>query len=175
MSAGLIFALLIALAVFGWRLERAMAQVAESKRRYRALMAKRQAQVDRLKKSALETLYLKREHRHTVATRDGLMADCDRLEAEIRHIARPANRVFVLDERRMPSDRTWLLHLSAPAGDAGRSAPWTGVRRFQVWAVDEEAARAKALRRFPESQGYRIAALKVVEGASAPAAQAAAG
>lgn len=156
MSAGLIFALLMALAVFGWSLERALGRVREAQRRYKVLMAKRQSQVDRIKKAALGTLYLKRERVGLLKTRDELARECEGMDRQIAEASRPENRIFILDERRMPADQTWIVQITAPAGNAGRGVLWSGSRRYLVWAADEATARTKTHRKFPEAQGFTI-------------------
>ncbi|MFM2043754.1 MAG: hypothetical protein RLY86_2330 [Pseudomonadota bacterium] len=168
MTGGWILAILVGIASFAWSLDRSLNKVRGAKARYKAIMAKRQAQVDRLKKAALQTLYLKRERSQLRQSRDELREDCDRLEAERRHVARPENRIFVLDERRMPVDQGWIILLEAPTGDYARHVPWTGARRFMVWSPDEEGARIKIHRRYQETHGFRITGMSVRKPAAVP-------
>lgn len=160
-SAPILVALMIAGAALAFALERAVRKVREAQARYKAMMAKRVAQVDRLRKAGRESLGLKRELRQAkLAVRD-VTLECDRLEAEIKEMGRPENRLFVLDERRMVGDTDWIALVAAPLTPGGfpdpRSGPtWQGERKFRVWASSEEAVRAKVARKYPPNEGYTV-------------------
>jgi len=147
---------LVVIVVLALSAERAAARVRDARLRYRNLITKKNSQADRIKKAALESLYLKRERRQMRLTREELQADYDRLAADIQRVARPENRIFVLDERRAPADQTWLLPITATPVEGHHPPPWTGVRRFQVWAVDEDTAKVKASKKYPAAHGYTL-------------------
>lgn len=157
MTGPIIFAVLISLAVLAFASERAVARVREAQARYKATMARKQQQVERIRKTAQASLELKRELRAINRQFDDLRRQAATLEKEMRAASRPENRIFVLDERRTPADEGWIVTLAAPPPEADRAPPpWSGSRRFLVWAADEETARTKVARRYLPAAGYQV-------------------
>lgn len=170
-SPEFLFALLIAVTGFAFSGERALYRVREAQRRYRVAMTKKSQYVGRVRKAARETLGLKRELRQLDLARADLLKSCRRLEQDIKAASRPENRVFVLDERRMPQDQAWIATVQAAAEAApGRQLQaWEGARRFLVWGVDAEVARTKVTKRYPAPEGFTLTTLVPRPKRTAPA------
>lgn len=157
MTGQIIFAALIAIAALAFGAERALARVREAKARYKATMSRKLQQVERIRKAARITADLKRDLRSLHRQVKEMREHNERLRDEMRSLSRPENRIYVLDERRTVSDETWIVTVAAPAPEPDRPfPPWSGNRRFQVWAVDQDSAKAKVARRFPPSGGFQI-------------------
>ncbi|HYE48353.1 MAG TPA: hypothetical protein VEB20_02100 [Azospirillaceae bacterium] len=153
-----IVAVLMSLVSLLFFMERAWRRVQDGRRRARMLINKRTQQVERIKKAATATLMLKRDLRRQRETAADIEEDCLKLEGQIQTVARPENRLFVLEERRVPSDLAWVVTVTGKGGDERGSRPWTS-RKFLVWAADEDGARAKAERRFQPANGFSAAAI----------------
>lgn len=159
LSPEFLFAVLIAVSGLAFSGERAVYRVREAQRRYRAAMTRKSQYVDRVKKAAMETLGLKRELRQLDLARADLLKACRTLETDIRAASRPENRVFVLDERRMPQDQAWIATVEAVPPPGRQHHGWTGPRRFLVWGADAEIARTKVTKRYPAVEGFTLAGL----------------
>jgi hypothetical protein len=144
-------------------LEQAMRRVRAARRHYQNVMTKKAQQSDRLRLMARESLNLGREVRNNQRTADVLIAELVQFDEEMQQLARPENRVFVLDEKRGPIDRVWIICLESagPQPDSRQMPPWVGERRFRVWASDEAGARAKVERRYPPDAGYNVLSMHV--------------
>lgn len=158
MTGPILLVVLVVATAFAGALEQAMRRVRNTRRRVSTLVTKKQQQVERLRAAGRESLTLGREVRNQQRAVDLLLEEIGQVEAELDRLAHPANRTFVLDERRGMADSGWHVTVEAPLVGAGtRNGPtWQGHRRFRVWAPDEHAARAKVERRYDPEQGYAI-------------------
>jgi hypothetical protein len=152
-----IVAALMALVSLMFFMERAWSRVKDGKRRARALIKKRGEQVQRIKKLAAATMVGKRDLRRLTGEYEDLRQDCADLEGRIQTVSRADNRLFVLEERRVPADNSWVVLVTAQqAAETPRSVRGWSSRKFLVWAPDAEAARVKAERRYPPANGFGI-------------------
>jgi hypothetical protein len=144
-------------------LEQAMRRVRAARRRYQTVMTKKAQQSDRLRLMARESLTLGREVRNNQRTADVLITELAQYDEEMQQLARPENRIFVLDEKRGPIDRAWIISLQSdgPQPESRQMPPWVGERRFRVWASDEAGVRGKVERRYPPDAGYHILSMRV--------------
>lgn len=157
MTGPILLVVMIVAVAFAMALEQSMRRVRDTRRRVTQLLTKRQQQVERLRVAGRESLTLGREVRNQQRTVDHLIEEISQVDAELLRLAHPANRTFVLDEKRGPADVGWYVTVEAPAISIGRHGPpWEGQRRFRVWAPDEHAARAKVERRYGAEQGYGV-------------------
>lgn len=161
MSGPILLAVMIVATAFALALEQSMRRVRDLRRRVTQLVTKKQQQVDRLRVAGRESLTLGREVRNQQRTVDQLIEETAQVEAELLRLAHPANRTFVLDEKRGLADSGWHVTVEAPITGVGvRGGPtWEGQRRFRVWAPDEHAARAKMEKRYAADQGYAIVSI----------------
>jgi hypothetical protein len=158
MNVSLLLAVLLVFLGGAFGMDQAMRRMRAARKRYQTMIAKHAQQSERLRVAARESLSLGREVRNTQRTADLLSEELVRFEAEMHQLARPENRIFVLDERRGVLDRGWLVSVDSagPQPDSRHMPPWLGGRRFRVWAADEAAARGKVERRYPPDSGYLI-------------------
>ncbi|MQP63861.1 hypothetical protein GE253_00735 [Niveispirillum sp. SYP-B3756] len=158
MNVSLLLAALLVFMAVAIGLDQAMRRVRAARKRYQTVIAKQGQQTERLRAAARESLTLGREVRNIQRTADLLSEELIRFEEEMHQLARPENRIFVLDERRGVLDRGWLVIVDSagPQPDSRQMPPWVGSRRFRVWAADEAAARAKVERRYPPDGVYLI-------------------
>lgn len=154
MTGPILLAVMIVAVAFAVALEQAMGRVRSTRHRVTQVLTKKKQQVERLRMAGRESLALGREMRNQQRTLDHLIEESAQMDAELVRLAHPANRTFVLDEKRGPADAGWYVTVEAPV-IGGRNGPtWQGQRRFRVWAPDEHAARAKIERRYNAEQGY---------------------
>lgn len=160
MTGPILLVVMIVAVAFALALEQSMRRVRDIRRRVNQLVTKKQQQVDRLRVAGRESLALGREVRNQQRTVDMLIEEISQVDAELQRLAHPANRTFVLEEKRGPADAGWHVTVEAPSVAVGRDRPtWEGQRRFRVWAPDEHAARAKVQKRYGVEQGYTIVAV----------------
>lgn len=160
MTGPILLVVMIVAVAFALALEQSMRRVRDMRRRVNQLVTKKQQQVDRLRVAGRESLALGREVRNQQRTVDLLIEEISQVDAELQRLAHPANRTFVLEEKRGPADAGWHVTVEAPSVAVGRDRPtWEGQRRFRVWAPDEHAARAKVQKRYGVEQGYTIVAV----------------
>jgi|GEM_PF-1871810 len=175
METGIAFAFGIGFIALIASLVRASRLIRDAQYRIERVTAAKETQVERIRKLAKATLALRREirqaeRRHTLAEED-----CKSLEEKLRAEMAVDRRVYVLDDRRTPSDRTWLALIinndltafANPHAPAEVIASWRAGRRFVVWALDEKKAREKILLRFSDRGGYSIRVLRERPGKSA--------
>lgn len=163
MNASLMLALIFAILGFVIGMEQAMRRVRAARKRQHGVMVKKAQQLERLRVSARESLTLGREMRNQQRTADHLIEELARFDEEMRHLANPENRIFVLDEKRGPLDRAWIVVLESagPQPESRHMPPWIGERRFRVWAADEAGARVKVERRYPVDAGYAVQSIQL--------------
>lgn len=160
MTGPIMLVVMIVAVAFAMALEQSMRRVRDTRRRVTQLVGKKQQQVERLRVAGRESLTLGREVRNQQRTVDHLIEEISQVDGELQRLAHPANRTFVLDEKRGPADAGWHVTVEAPTVSVGRHGPpWQGQRRFRVWAPDEHAARAKVEKRYGADQGYTIIAV----------------
>ena len=156
MTGPILMAAMIVAVAFAMALEQVMSRIKSTRRRVTQLTTKKKQQVERLRMAGRESLVLGREMRNQQRTVDHLIEESAQMDADLVRLAHPANRTFVLDEKRGPGDAGWHVTVEAPM-IGGRNGPtWQGQRRFRVWAPDEHAARAKVERRYGAEQGYMV-------------------
>ncbi|MFV3129624.1 hypothetical protein [Niveispirillum sp. KHB5.9] len=157
MTGPILLVVMIVAVAFAVALEQSMRRVKDTRRRVTQLLTKRQQQVDRLRVAGRESLTLGREVRNQQRTADVLIEEISQVDGELQRLAHPANRTFVLDEKRGGADVGWHVTVEAPMVNIGRHGPpWEGQRRFRVWAPDEHVARAKVEKRYGPEQGYSV-------------------
>lgn len=155
MTGPVLLVVMIVAVAFAMALEQSMRRVRDTRRRVTQLLTKRQQQVERLRAAGRESLTLGREVRNQQRTVDHLIEEISQVDSELLRLAHPANRTFVLDEKRGATDVGWYVTVEAPSVAVGRfGPPWEGQRRFRVWAPDEHMARAKVEKRYSLEQGY---------------------
>jgi hypothetical protein len=155
MTGPIMLVVMIVAVAFALALEQSMRRVRDTRRRVTQLVSKKQQQVERLRVAGRESLTLGREVRNQQRNVDHLIEEISQVEGELQRLAHPANRTFVLDEKRGATDAGWYVTVEAPTITIGRHGPpWEGQRRFRVWATDEHAARAKVEKRYGVEQGY---------------------
>ncbi|TWB62072.1 hypothetical protein [Nitrospirillum viridazoti] len=158
----LMLTLLAVVVTAGLTGERAWTRVSEAKARRRQALNRQREQSQRIRRLARATYSLKQQRRHIQLSMETLQDECARLEQDIKRIARPENRIFVLEERRNPTDAAWIatVEVGGTVADSALPAavPWQR-RRFLLWAGDDEGARARLERRFPHGSGFRVSQL----------------
>ncbi|MGQ9368099.1 hypothetical protein [Azospirillum sp. ST 5-10] len=159
-----IFAAVVALFCLGFSLKQAFQRLRDAEETVAKAAVRRQAQVDRIRRAARTTLGLAREIREAERRQRDLEAACGELEGRLLASNGIDRRLYVLDDRRTPSDLTWVVRVANP-DYARRVQPdldpavletWRRGRRFLVWALDERKARDKVYARFPEHKGFYI-------------------
>lgn len=173
MNTSLMLALIFAILGLAIGMEQAMRRVRAARKRQHGVMVKKAQQLERLRLAARESLNLGREVRNQQRTADLLSEELIGFEEEMRQLAKPENRIFVLDEKRGPLDRAWIVTMESagPQPESRQMPPWVGDRRFRVWAADEAGVRVKAERRYPPDAGYTVQSIYLAEHLS-PAATA---
>ena len=120
-------------------------------------------QSQRLRKAGRSSLNLIRDIRSSTHRRDQLEVELEDLDARLAAARKVDHRVYVLDDRRTRTDRSWIVTIANPhfgsinpqaTTDAVKT--WQEGRRFLVWALDAAKGRDKAAARYPDRQGYRI-------------------
>lgn len=130
--------------------------------------ARRQQQVERIKRAARQTLGLRRELTAAKRRRTAMEFACEELEERLRALSAVDRRIFVLDDRHTQNDLGWLVKISNASyaekvnANLERSAldSWKRGRRFLVWGLDEHKAREKVAARFPHARGFTIQAIE---------------
>lgn len=150
----------------------AMLQAIKRLRETEAMMdkvdARRQQQVDRIKRAARQTLGLRRELTAAKRRKTSMEFACEELEERLRALNAVDRRIFVLDDRHTQNDLGWLVKISNASyaervnANLERSAldSWKRGRRFLVWGLDEHKAREKVAARFPHGKGFTIQAIE---------------
>lgn len=126
-----------------------------------------------LRESARLSLALRREERD-------LSRDVDKMERRtaarvdrISELEETTIRTYVLDDRKSPSDFTFLTTIShsafdklAPGAPAELIASWKEGRRYLLWASDKDRATSRAALRCPASKGYVVGPMELYQGTS---------
>jgi hypothetical protein len=151
------FMLIIMLTFCAFSFERTAKGVRAARLRTESTLERYSQQLERLRRSARESLGLSREVRQLRKTMDVLREQINQMQQDVYRLAQPANRIFVLDERRGPDDAAWLVIIEAAPDWPPEKLSWSGRRRFRVWAADATTAKAKAAKRYHQESGYAIA------------------
>ncbi|MBB6249698.1 hypothetical protein [Nitrospirillum iridis] len=155
----LLLSLLAVAVTVGIMGERAWSRVRQAKVRRRQAVTRRRDQNERIRRLARATYAMKQQRRHILLTLETLQDESARLEQEAKRLSRPENRIFVLEERRNPTDSAWIatVEVGGTVADNALPAavPWQR-RRFLLWAADDTGARGRLERRFPHGSGFRI-------------------
>jgi hypothetical protein len=159
--APLLITLILGITSLVIALERAMARIKLARRRIDLLRAKERQHAEKMRKIALRSLHLKR----AVAGQDErtaeLVREIERLETEVRKAVDPAHRIIVLEERKGGIEQSFLATVSCDPPDPA-AVPWTGTRRYLLWAASEDLARTRLARKMPAEQGYKVHSVKPI-------------
>jgi hypothetical protein len=159
-----VFAIGIGLISLAAALMRASRIIRDARGKMEKVQGLKAAQAERIRKEAKVALALRREVKRAELRHGAALEENSRLQELIQKEAAIDRRVYVLDDRRTPTDRTWLavvvnpdvLRVANSKAPADAVESWRTGRRFVVWALDERKAREKLLLRMPERQGYHI-------------------
>jgi hypothetical protein len=133
-------------------------RVQDAKKRLIFLKQKERQQAQRLRKIAYRSLNLKRKLIHSHGRGQDTKAEMEQMENEMKRISDPQNRIYVFEERRSASERTFLAQVTSKSG-TDSAAAFAGTRKFVLWAADEANARARLARRWPAEQGFTLGAI----------------
>lgn len=163
-----LFAGLVGLTALAFALLQSVKRLKETEEMVAKAEARRQAQVDRIKRVARQTLGLARDLRAARRRKATMEIACEELEERLRVLNTVDRRIFVLDDRHTQNDLGWLVRI-ANADYAGRVNAnleaaaldaWKRGRRYMVWALDEKKAREKVAARFPAQKGFHIVSIE---------------
>jgi len=152
--------LLVALSRARVRLQEAEGMVAKAQ-------ARRQAQVERIKRAARGTLKLARDLRETRRRLGNLREVCARFEAELSASRLLDKRIYVSDERKTEAEQCFLARVSNTDYAVKVNSKllrtsldsWRYGRRIIVWAADEKKARDRLEAHYPGHKGFHILSL----------------
>ncbi|WP_029010715.1 hypothetical protein [Azospirillum halopraeferens] len=167
-----VFVAAVTLATLGIGLRQAFRRLAATEETVARAAVRKKAQVDRIRRAARTTLDLAREIRETKRRRRSVELACEELEERLAATNAAERRLYVLDDRRTPSDLSWIVRIANleygtrvnPGLEKTALKAWKNGRRFVVWALDERKAREKALARYPEHKGFYIQGVARHEG-----------
>jgi hypothetical protein len=133
-------------------------RVEDAKVRLAQLKKLKRSQVQRLRKVAYRSMTLKRTLIKQHGRGQDTKAEMEQIEGDIRRASDPANRIYILEERRTALETAWIASVTANSGtDAVLAFP--GTRRHVLWGTDEASVRARLGRRFPAESGFVIGAV----------------
>ncbi|WP_207462535.1 hypothetical protein [Azospirillum sp. SYSU D00513] len=163
-SSPYIFAALVGATALFFGVSRARRHLEAVEARLENAVARRQAQVDRIRRAAQATLALARAIREAKRRKESLEAACEDLDQRLQAFNALDRSLYVLDDQRTGADLGWIARLSHPdyAGRvngalvASAQESWKRGRRILVWALDEKKAREKLLARYPDHKGFVI-------------------
>ncbi len=119
---------------------------------------------------ARETLGMRRHDKRLEKQIDELANQCIELKDKIAEAEKIDRRIYVLDDRKTPSDQSWIisvvhpnykLHVT-PEATPELNMAWTVGRRYIVWAVDKDRALDKFNARMPKERGFAISGMTQV-------------
>ncbi|WP_448206383.1 hypothetical protein [Azospirillum sp. sgz302134] len=159
-----VFAALVGLASLAFALVLATRQLRTAEERIANAVARKDAQVDRLRRAARGTLHQARELRDMRRRKTSIEFACEDLEQRLKASNAVDRRIYVLDDRHTPADLGWVVKVANPDYarrvndklDKDALERWKRGRRFLVWGLDEKKAREKINARHPESKGFTI-------------------
>ncbi|MBI1205960.1 MAG: hypothetical protein GC191_01590 [Azospirillum sp.] len=165
------FTLLVSAGLNGHR------RIAAAKARVATAIARKQAQVERIRRLAKATLGLRRQLRTTKFQLDSLGAACKGLEADLAKTEAVDRRLYILDDRRSANDLTWIVlvrnskfaDMVDPRAALDTIGSWRKGRRFLVWAPTDKRAAEKTWARYPEVKGFAIQSVVVLPQPERPA------
>ncbi|MBP2295948.1 hypothetical protein [Azospirillum rugosum] len=163
-----IFAVLVGVASLAFALALAMRRLKTAEGRIANAVARKQTQVERLRRAARGTLQQARDLRDARRRKASIELACEDLEQRLKASNAMDRRVYVLDDRRTPADLGWVVTVANPdyAGrvnvdlDPDARERWKRGRRFLVWGLDEKKAREKTNARYPDHKGFTIRAVE---------------
>jgi len=163
-----LFAGLVGITALCYALAQAIRRIKETEQTIAKGQARRQAQVDRIRRAGRATLALSRELRDAKRRKSAQEIACEDLEERLRASNAIDRRLYVLDDRRTQHDLGWLVKVANadyaarvnPALEAAALDTWKRGRRFLVWALDERKAREKVQARYPDHKGFAIEAVE---------------
>ncbi|MBP2228301.1 hypothetical protein J2847_001583 [Azospirillum agricola] len=167
-----VFAALVGLASLAVSLLLAMRRLKTSEERIANAVARKQAQVERIRKVARTTLQQARDLRDARRRRNSVDMGCEELEQRVKAAGSNDRRVYVLDDRRTRADAGWILRVVNGEYAAKVNAQldpvalesWKRGRRILVWGLDEKKAREKLHARYPENKGFAITGAESYQG-----------
>lgn len=168
-----LFSALVGVATVAVSLLSARRRLQTAEDRIASAAARRQAQVERLKRLARATLDQARDLRAARRRKESIDLACEDLEQRLAAAGAVDRRIYVLDDRRTPADAGWVVtvaHADYGARLTGglektvlektARERWKRGRRFLVWGLDEAKAREKTNARYPEHKGFSILSVK---------------
>lgn len=163
-----VFAGLIGLVALVFALLKATKRLKETEAMIEKSHARRQAQVDRIKRVARTTLHQRRELNALNRRKAATEFACEELEQKLNASRALDRRIYVLDERKHDADQPFTARVSNSDyavkvnSKLERTAleNWRRGRRFLIWAHDEAKAREKINARFPEHKGFHLQSLE---------------
>lgn len=167
-----LFAALVGITALSYALAQAIRRIKETEQTIAKGEARRQAQVDRIRRAGRACLSLSRELRDARRRKTAQEIACEDLEERLRASNAIDRRLYVLDDRRTQNDMGWIVRVSNPDygqrvnANLEKSAldSWKRGRRFLVWALDEKKAREKVTARFHDHKGFTITGVQRQEG-----------
>lgn len=159
-----LFAALVGVASLVVALMLAMRRLKTAEERIANAVARKDAQVERIRRAAHGTLQQARELRDTRRRKTSIEFACEDLEQRLKASNAVDRRVYVLDDRRTQADLGWVVKVANPDYaarvnanlDKGALDSWRRGRRFLVWGLDEKKAREKMNARYPDQKGFTI-------------------
>lgn len=167
MNLSYIVSVLIGIGTLFVALSRARVRLREVEEMVAKAQARRQAQVERIKRSARGTLKLARDLREARRRKANLRDVCARFEAELSASRLLDKRIYVADERKSEAERCFLARITNP-DYAMKVNPkllhtaldsWRHGRRIIIWAPDEKKARERLEAHYPGHKGFHIVSL----------------
>lgn len=163
-----VFAGMVGLTALAYAMLQAVRRLRETAAMMDKAQARRQQQVERIKRAARQTLGQRRELNAAKRRRTAMEFACEELEERLRALNAVDRRIFVLDDRHTQNDLGWLVKISNTSyaervnANLERSAldSWKRGRRFLVWGLDEHKAREKVAARFPQAKGFTIQSIE---------------
>lgn len=139
-------------------------QITMADRREYRLRSYAREQSGAIRAMAREALVLRRTLTKTSDEVERMAQDTLALREKVRQAEAVDRRLYVLDDRRSPSDHEFVAAVSHPAyqrhvqpkATDSWAAAWAAGRRYVVWAADRDRAVAKVAARLPSDHGYVV-------------------
>lgn len=167
-----VFAGMIGFVALVFSMVHAIKRLKETEATMAKVEARRQAQVERLKRAARGTLGQARELSAMRRRKTAIEIACQEIEERLNATRALDRRLYVLDDRRSEVEQGWIVRIVHPDyahkvnAKLERTAleTWKRGRRFLVWATDEAKARDKVQARFPPNKGFEMQSIERHEG-----------
>lgn len=167
-----VFAGMVGFVALIFSMVHAIKRLKETEANMAKVEARRQAQVERIKRAARGTLHQAREMAAIRRRKAAIEFACQEIEERLNATRALDRRLYVLDDRRSEAEQGWIVRIAHP--DYGHKVnaklertaieTWRRGRRFLVWAIDEKKARDKVHARYPEHKGFDLQSIERHEG-----------